>query len=607
VKNFLNRQTVSPLLIIALAGAAFPAVASADAFSPTTFTNKPSYKLLSNGSNATATIPFGAGGNAYKVHITGTLHRNTPGSYPSEACIRFQALTHLSQQVSVVTHEFIAQPFTTTQWDANGNATVDEAIVLPAPENLNFNNHFSSVFMSSPGHYDLTFFEQFDDNAADNGPTPDATWTSLTVTFDDEQPSLATAAPLTGTVGTTTRYGVRSDDTLDPGQFTGGMITNLQQPANATRIKHVRITGWLSANAFSTPTYTVGNNQTGQARLRLVRHEAVLLSPNDLQPFTSTEELFVTVPAASASSQYVSLDIPVASNDSFGKLTRNVPMGGENSSYYGIDYYVNCYEDNDDPEFSPDSIWNGLKIEMFSDAQPPECTDLGMLHATPNGVETHRIAPGTIPVGKPLWYRFELPGEVSNAAGTFLDIDTEATVPSTFDTMIGLYGGESNNAGVRIAYDDDDASDHLSQLTFGQVGPRPGFGGNSQPRNGRDGSLAAGVYYVAVAPYVSGVGTNALGATEFNVTNTDTVSHSVTLNLRYNLPLGCGAADVGGQGGVAGADGVLDNNDFVVFIDYFFNHNAAADRGIQGGLPGTDGQWDNNDFVVFIDQFFAGC
>jgi hypothetical protein len=66
-------------------------------------------------------------------------------------------------------------------------------------------------------------------------------------------------------------------------------------------------------------------------------------------------------------------------------------------------------------------------------------------------------------------------------------------------------------------------------------------------------------------------------------------------------------ADIGAQGGAPGQDGHLDNNDFVVFIDYFFNHNAAADRGSQGGVPGADGQWDNNDFVVFIDQFFAGC
>jgi hypothetical protein len=76
--------------------------------------------------------------------------------------------------------------------------------------------------------------------------------------------------------------------------------------------------------------------------------------------------------------------------------------------------------------------------------------------------------------------------------------------------------------------------------------------------------------------------------------------------VRVTLGPAC-AADIGAQGGVPGNDGLLDNNDFVVFIDYFFNHNPLADRGVTGGIPGSDGEWNNNDFVVFIDQFFAGC
>ncbi|MDP1661157.1 MAG: GC-type dockerin domain-anchored protein, partial [Phycisphaerales bacterium] len=71
----------------------------------------------------------------------------------------------------------------------------------------------------------------------------------------------------------------------------------------------------------------------------------------------------------------------------------------------------------------------------------------------------------------------------------------------------------------------------------------------------------------------------------------------------------CGGADVGGVGGVftGCGDGVLDNNDFVVFIDLFFNGNVIADVGSVGGVPGADGHFDNNDFVVFIDMFFGGC
>ena len=65
--------------------------------------------------------------------------------------------------------------------------------------------------------------------------------------------------------------------------------------------------------------------------------------------------------------------------------------------------------------------------------------------------------------------------------------------------------------------------------------------------------------------------------------------------------------DVGAQGGVAGSDGQLDNNDFIVFINYFFAADARADVGSQGGIAGADTLFDNNDFIVFIDQFFAGC
>ena len=34
---------------------------------------------------------------------------------------------------------------------------------------------------------------------------------------------------------------------------------------------------------------------------------------------------------------------------------------------------------------------------------------------------------------------------------------------------------------------------------------------------------------------------------------------------------------------------------------------AASDVGRQGGASGADGLFDNNDFVVFIDLFFTGC
>ena len=66
-------------------------------------------------------------------------------------------------------------------------------------------------------------------------------------------------------------------------------------------------------------------------------------------------------------------------------------------------------------------------------------------------------------------------------------------------------------------------------------------------------------------------------------------------------------ADMGRQGGLPGPDGVLDNNDFVIFIDRFFASDLRADVGKQGGVFGSDRAFDNNDFVVFIDLYFNGC
>jgi hypothetical protein len=63
-------------------------------------------------------------------------------------------------------------------------------------------------------------------------------------------------------------------------------------------------------------------------------------------------------------------------------------------------------------------------------------------------------------------------------------------------------------------------------------------------------------------------------------------------------------ADIGIQGGTAGDDGLLDNNDFIVFVNWFFNNDMQADIGVQGAVRGHDGVLDNNDFIVFVDLFF---
>ena len=79
------------------------------------------------------------------------------------------------------------------------------------------------------------------------------------------------------------------------------------------------------------------------------------------------------------------------------------------------------------------------------------------------------------------------------------------------------------------------------------------------------------------------------------------------VTLTTTAPMQCGPADVGTAGGEPGSDMLLDNNDFIAFINYFFAQDPIADMGVAGGEAGSDGLFDNNDFIAFITHFFAGC
>jgi hypothetical protein len=66
-------------------------------------------------------------------------------------------------------------------------------------------------------------------------------------------------------------------------------------------------------------------------------------------------------------------------------------------------------------------------------------------------------------------------------------------------------------------------------------------------------------------------------------------------------------ADIGRQGAEPLPDGILDNNDFIVFIDWFFASDSRADIASQGAAEEPDSIFDNNDFVLYIQRFFTPC
>jgi hypothetical protein len=249
-----------------------------------------------------------------------------------------------------------------------------------------------------------------------------------------------------------------------------------------------------------------------------------------------------------------------------------------------------------------------LRVELkdpgfVTPAVPPAAENLGTVVVTPPATtvlitdsEAFTVATAT------KWYTFTTTKDVSAANGRYLDIDTEGST-AVGDSEIGLW----TPAGGLIATDDDSASGLLSQLSFGKNdGARPlnttGANLAGTAANGQNGALSAGTYYLGVVQF------NAIFGQKFSsVTNATSTANTFVTNLRSNIPLACNAADVGSQGGVAGADGLLDNNDFAAFITLFFNSDPAADVGGQGGVIGADTLFDNNDFAAFITIFFTGC
>lgn len=70
----------------------------------------------------------------------------------------------------------------------------------------------------------------------------------------------------------------------------------------------------------------------------------------------------------------------------------------------------------------------------------------------------------------------------------------------------------------------------------------------------------------------------------------------------------CGDGDLASQGVGLCPDGVLDNNDFIRFIDLFFAKAPEANLvRVPEGTTGVPEAWDNDDLVAFIQYFFTPC
>ena len=195
----------------------------------------------------------------------------------------------------------------------------------------------------------------------------------------------------------------------------------------------------------------------------------------------------------------------------------------------------------------------GFAIGLSGDAPPPPAptpaTDIGTLDCTTSSPANQTADITVATPGDPLamppipatsgsvqWFKLTLPGPVSIADGTFLNIIAADTMGFGIDPVIGLY----NVVGTLQKSDDNNAggffgTDSLLSFGIGRFGAAQGSG---QDLDGRSGDLAlvdgsgGGDFYLGVAPGGAGFGSG------FNVVTTGASNGSngpVTVSFSHNL------------------------------------------------------------------------
>jgi hypothetical protein len=489
--------------------------------------------------------------NLRTIEFVGSLSAINGGSYAREAVIRVQPPGG--------GQAFYIQPFLQAGVAATSLPIFTAHAVVPVSAAGGFGNPV--------GFWDFTFEETFDDIS---GAGADAIWQTAIVRFS-EVPTNPPAADPNGGPASSINSISSSGTSTAPGAPLSFGLTNQEGPFNA-----FRITGQVTAT--TNVTTNAIDPQTSDVRVRIAPPTG---GPITIAPVVTGVNALSTA----------TVDV-------------TVPYSGTQSGTWVLEFF----ELNDAPG-GVDNFWNNFTLQLVT-VPPPASADslgdfIGISPSTPErftGVFTAGAANLQV-----RWYTFTTTVDISQASGYYLDLDTVETVlnNAVVDTELALF----DDRGTLIAEDDDSGPGNWSQLTFGSNVARPTVGvvppatTAAAPRNGINGNLPLGIYYVASADF------NASFASPYGVAG-PTLSPSAGrfLNFRTNLSEGsfCGIADVGGQGGSEGLDNFLDNNDFIVFINLFFGQDPRADLGTEGGAEGSDGFFDNNDFIVFINAFFSG-
>jgi hypothetical protein len=201
-----------------------------------------------------------------------------------------------------------------------------------------------------------------------------------------------------------------------------------------------------------------------------------------------------------------------------------------------------------------------VNVRIRTNVGAPNAKNLGTLSQNRLIVPNIPIAAGDI-----RWFRFDVADDAVGGSGLFVDIDTRGSnLPGSFsnnDTEIGVYTA----AGNLVSADDDGyGGTNLSLLSFGQGGRGP-LPGGTVPRNGQNGPLPAGAYYIAISAY-----NTAFGGSQWGVTTTHPRVGLVQLNFGTNTgdPATCPAdLDNGSNNGIT--DGGVTIDDLLYFLFHF--------------------------------------
>lgn len=170
-------------------------------------------------------------------------------------------------------------------------------------------------------------------------------------------------------------------------------------------------------------------------------------------------------------------------------------------------------------------------------AQPAIYTELGSIFdvSSDYSMADRSVRIGSFAAAEVKWFRFRLE-QATSASAIFLDVDTSTVgqadaTTHLVDTEIGIY----DNTGLFLDTDDDDGHGFYSNLTYGQTAPTRSYTigggiGTMTAANGRDGDLAAGIYWVAVGQF-----NTVYGGTNWSVTSSGAGDADDTqLNFRTN-------------------------------------------------------------------------